>query len=300
MNFRLRPLRFAFCARESIFFPAGKSGNILRGAFGKIFRGLACAPDCPGAKQCPDARSCPYALMFEPAAVAGASGFADLPRPFVFRATHLDGCTIAPGDRFFFDVNLFDLRDAAVAHLEQAFAQFAEAGLGPGRGRCTLTEASQLDECGGRAVDRSAPLEISLAPEDERIGRLRVRFVTPTELKSGEQVAAKPEFGILMNRIRDRVSKLRELYDEGPLVMEFRAFGERAQGVRMTRCDIARLEVNRRSSRTGQVHSLGGFTGEAEYEGDLAEFLPFLRAAKWTGVGRQTVWGKGHIETTVD
>jgi hypothetical protein len=36
--------------------------------------------------------------------------------------------------------------------------------------------------------------------------------------------------------------------------------------------------------------------GEAQYEGDLAEFVPFLEAAQFTGVGRQTVWGKGQIE----
>jgi hypothetical protein len=35
--------------------------------------------------------------------------------------------------------------------------------------------------------------------------------------------------------------------------------------------------------------------GSADYEGDLAEFLPFLEAARWTGVGRQTVWGNGEI-----
>jgi hypothetical protein len=36
--------------------------------------------------------------------------------------------------------------------------------------------------------------------------------------------------------------------------------------------------------------------GSAEYEGDLAEFVPYLRAARWAGVGRQTVWGNGEIE----
>ena len=36
--FRLEPLRFSFLAREPIHFPAGKSSNILRGAFGVIFR----------------------------------------------------------------------------------------------------------------------------------------------------------------------------------------------------------------------------------------------------------------------
>ena len=127
------------------------------------------------------------------------------------------------------------------------------------------------------------------------VTRLRVRFLTPTELKSGQQLAGPPEFSILAARIRDRVSTLRELYCDGPLEIDFRAFGERAALVRMTRCQIGQVEIVRRSSRTGQVHTIGGFTGEAEYEGDLTEFVPYLATAKWTGVGRQTVWGKGEI-----
>ena len=66
----------------------------------------------------------------------------------------------------------------------------------------------------------------------------------------------------------------------------------------MTRCNIQHVETSRRSSRTGQIHSLGGFVGEAEYEGDLTEFVPYLRAAQWTGVGRQTAWGKGALVVT--
>jgi hypothetical protein len=66
----------------------------------------------------------------------------------------------------------------------------------------------------------------------------------------------------------------------------------------MTRCDIRHTDVERRSSRTGQVHPIGGFIGEAEYEGNLTEFVSYLRAARWTGVGRQTVWGKGEIAVT--
>ena len=88
---------------------------------------------------------------------------------------------------------------------------------------------------------------------------------------------------------------MRELYDDGPLEIDFRGFGERAAKVRMLRCEVAQMDVRRRSSRTGQVHSLGGFIGEAEYAGELTEFVPYLHAARWTGVGRQTVWGKGEI-----
>jgi hypothetical protein len=305
--FRLHPLRFTFVARERIRFPEAKSSNILRGAFGLIFRRIACIPQCTGARECEWRASCPYARMFEPSAVnAGPSGLGDWPRPFVFRAIHLDGSVTAVGETFHFDLHLFDVKGNAVAYLVLAFAQLAREGLGPGRSRVELSTVSQLDESGkamttifdgGSLVVQQgvAPLALELAAETEPVAYLRVRFLTPTELKSGQQIAARPEFSVLAARIRDRVSTLRGLYGDGPLEMDFRAFGERASLIRMTRCEIRQVDVLRRSSRTGQVHPIGGFVGEAEYEGDLTEFVPYLRAARWTGVGRQTVWGKGEI-----
>ncbi|MBV8867437.1 MAG: CRISPR system precrRNA processing endoribonuclease RAMP protein Cas6, partial [Acidobacteriaceae bacterium] len=153
---------------------------------------------------------------------------------------------------------------------------------------------------GGAAMLRepAPPLTLSLVPGAEQIERVRVRFVTPAELKAGHRLAERPEFGILAARVRDRVSTLRSLYGGGPLAIDFKAFGERAARVQMTRCELERVDAVRRSSRTGQVHSIGGFVGEAEYEGELAEFVPYLKAAKWTGVGRQTVWGKGEISVS--
>ncbi len=108
-----------------------------------------------------------------------------------------------------------------------------------------------------------------------------------------------PEFAILFARVRDRISALRALYGAGPLDLDFAAIGGRAAAVRMTRCDLRPVEVMRRSSRTGQTHTIGGVTGAAEYEGSVGEFLPYLEAARWTGVGRQAVWGKGEISVSV-
>jgi hypothetical protein len=235
--------------------------------------------------------------MFEPTAIAGGpSGLSDWPRPFVFRATHLDGCTISAGASFYFDLNLFDMSHPAIAYLVQAFAELGREGLGPGRGRAELVNVSHRGQV---LQDNPEPLVLSLDPPDERIERVIVRFLTPTELKSGQQKAARPEFGILASRIRDRLSTLRELYDEGPLAIDFRGFGERAARVHLTRCELAQVDVARRSSRTTQVHSIGGFVGEAEYDGDVTEFIPYLHVAQWTGVGRQTVWGKGEVRIQI-
>jgi len=305
--FQLEPLRFSFIAREPIYFPEGKSSNILRGAFGVVFRRIACLPQCPGAAACEHRATCPYARLFEPIATGpGPSGLADWPRPFVFRAIHLDGQTFTPGQPFHFDLNLFDINSPAIAYFVLTFAQLARDGLGPARGKIDLTTVSKLNRNGDpntliyengliKTQHHLPPLTLDLTPIGEPISRVRVKFLTPTELKSGRQIAPRPEFAILASRARDRISTLCELYGAGPLPLDFRAFGERAALVEMTGCAIENVDIQRRSTRTGQTHSIGGFIGEAEYEGDLAEFVPYLKAAQWTGVGRQTVWGKGEI-----
>jgi hypothetical protein len=118
-------------------------------------------------------------------------------------------------------------------------------------------------------------------------------------LKAGDQLVTRPEFDVLFARARDRVSTLRALYGAGPLEIDFRAMGQRAAAVRITRCQLRHVKAERRSSRTGQVHSIGGFVGVVEYEGELGEFIPYLEAACWTGVGRQCVWGKGQLRLEI-
>lgn len=258
MRFDLLRLRLEFIARESIQFPRGKAANTLRGALGTVFS---------------------YA-----AGRAGPSGLADPPRPFVFRARHLNGRSIATGESFYFDLHVFDRNRALAAKLEEAFASIAREGLGPGRGKAEL--------------ERSEPelISVDLSPLPNASRRIHVDFLSPTELKQGGDLVDKPDFPILFSRIRDRISTLRALYGSGPLDIDFAASAARAAAVAMTNCAIRKIDIQRRSSRTGQVHGIGGFVGFAEYEGDLAEFLPYLDAACWTGVGRQAVWGKGEIQ----
>ena len=265
MTFDLEACRFHFAARDSIRFPPGQAGNVLRGALGSILRKSTCAED--------------YSRIFEPAAPAfaagaGPSGLADWPRPFVIRAAPLDGQTLKPGDPFSFGLNLFQVRNPAVEHFTHAFMQWAHL---------LSVEHSQV------AVD--------LAPRTAPISRIRVEFQTPTELKAADGNVS--DFPMLVARVRDRLSTLRSLYGAGPLEIDFRGLAARARSVRTVRSELRQVAVERRSSRTGQRHGIGGLIGFAEYEGDLAEFVPYLQAAYWTGVGRHCTWGNGqiHVET---
>jgi hypothetical protein len=76
--------------------------------------------------------------MFAPAAAAGPSGLSDRPRPFVFRANHLDGRTVAPGETFHFNFHWFDLRRPSVKLAIRAFEELANEGLGPERSAADL------------------------------------------------------------------------------------------------------------------------------------------------------------------
>jgi hypothetical protein len=269
-----------------MWFPPGKAANVFRGAFGTILRRIACDPHCVGAADCPIAKDCAYAKIFEPRAHgSGPSGFEDQPRPFVLWAASLNGRRFEAGERFTLEVNVLDPNAHAFEYLRLAFAQLGSEGLGPGRARVELVEAGSLPS-----------VNVSLAPGADEAPKVRVQFLTPTELKSGGEILREPRFDVLLARARDRVSALCSLYQDALPDLDYRGMGRRAAAVQMTSARVEEVEFERRSGRTGQRHGIGGFVGEAEYEGQLAEFVPWLEAAEWVGVGRLTVWGNGRLK----
>ncbi len=290
--FQFFPLRFEFVAEDPLCFPPLKASNMLRGAMGAIFQRIPGVPEC-------------LARVFKPA-VSGPSGLSDPPRPFVFRARHLDGRSFQPGELFHFDLHVFSLDPEVLAYLVRAFAAVVRDGLGNQRSKAELQRVLRLsfNHLPERTISADPtqisiePAALDLTPLSSAPGKIRVEFLSPTELKHNQQITGRPEFPILFGRIRDRIGTLSALYGPGPLAIDFREIGSRAAAVRMINCEVHRQEIERRSTRTGQIHSIGGFVGFAEYEGEMTEFLPYLEAARWVGVGRHAVWGKGEIAVT--
>ena len=258
MTFHLLACEFVLSARRLIQFPHGMAGNVLRGALGTFLRDVA-GED--------------HARIFQPGATGpGPSGLSDWPRPFVIRCASLNGRTVQPGEQFCFGIHWFATRDAGLDYLAQAFSHWSDL-----------------------ISVRQSEILLDLNPRREPASRMRVQFLTPTDLKS----ATPEDFAALLSRARDRVSTLRSLYGSGPLEIDFRGLGERARSVRTAGSELRRVAIERRSSRTGQRHDIGGVVGFAEYEGQLAEFVPLLEAVCWTGVGRHCAWGNGQMTIKV-
>ena len=205
-------------------------------------------------------------------------------------------------------MHIFDLREPAVAYFVLAFHQLAREGIGAGRGRihlirvCSLDAARRVGICIYRSgqfltKDPSDWIELSLEPWELKEHKpVVLRFVTPTELKCDGGILQDAPFGVVLARTRDRIATLSELYGGGRLDLDFSGLAERAAHVKTVSSSLSWESYQRRSSRTRQTHPLSGFVGEVTYEGEMGEFLPFLKAAYWTGIGRQTVWGKGAVD----
>jgi hypothetical protein len=219
MIFRFYAFRFTFEVLDTACFQPGAAGNAFRGAFGHIFRRIACVPDCAGPGSCQIRHQCAYADLFEPACLDGPSGLADSPRPFVIRAASLDGKSYQPGETLAIDVHIFRLYGPAIAYFVLAFHQLALEGIGVGRGRIRLVRVSALDqerrEAGevyrnGQFIATSNTQPECLKLDHPGTGiqpeYLTLRFVTPTELKSDGVILREAPFGIVLARARDRIA----------------------------------------------------------------------------------------------
>jgi CRISPR/Cas system endoribonuclease Cas6 (RAMP superfamily) len=131
------------------------------------------------------------------------------------------------------------------------------------------------------------------------VQRITIRFLTPTFLRADGEVVRRPEFHHVVKRLRDRINALSTFFGDGPLDLNFRGLGERAEKVRTVSAQIDWVERYRTSSKTRQRHELSGFVGEATYEGELSEFLPWFALGEIVHVGKHTAWGNGWIKLSV-
>jgi hypothetical protein len=298
--------RLRFRALDPIHFPPGKAANTLRGALG-----LALSASGEAER-----------LFSLPSASSRPSGFLNPPSPFLLRTQALDADPPyhEPGSIFYFDIHVFPRDPSIVETIADAFLHYSAEGIGPAKGRMELVSLSCLSADRAESVldpasapeyrtarvskrtGASKPIDLPLIPVAgaPSISCVHIAFTTPTELKHQSFIAAQPDFDILFMRLSGRISALQTLYGPTPLDLDFESLIEQSREVRLVDFALEHRAVSRRSSRTGQVHPIGGFLGVAVYEGPLRELLPWLRAGYWTGVGRQTTWGKGVIDIVGD
>lgn len=312
---RVAKLNVVLTAKEPASLPP-YAGAVLRGAFGNAFRRVACSSRDRECAACLLRMQCVYSLVFEsprPAESKIMRKYETIPRPFVIEPPIVSQhgtersarIRVAPGERLEFGLTLIGPAVGYLPYFIYAFDQMAAQGLGPGRGRFDLTALEQAGKLlyDGPSHSLRSPVStdvLRLARTAHECRRLTIRFSTPVRIIYNGRDTQNLDFHVLFRSLVRRIGLLSYFYSEQPWTIDYRGLIARALRIRTASANLRRCDWRRYSSRQEQVIDMEGLSGDVTYEGDLTEFVPFLRLGELVHLGKGTVFGLGKYEMEVN
>ena len=259
---------------------------------------------------------CLYPYIFETKLEthdAAGDGEETLPRPFVLVPPMEDYQHYQPGDLLTCDLVLIG---DAIAYLPQFIATMIALGgigVGKGKGSFSMTQVQALRPqapaheiyAGHEQTLRNVqpPVtgkELVLPYQRLSPSRVTLAFLTPTRLKHHQRLLKEaPAFHIVMRRLLDRLAELSLFYHNTPLALDFQAWKNHAEHIRLVASRVTPYDWERYSNRQRTRMKLGGIVGTVTYEGALAPFMPFLALGEWLHVGKGATFGLGKYRILV-
>lgn len=280
--------------------------NRVRRAFGRELIARFCpfgAPRCQDADppgSCPQLAMCPYAQVF---ARFGRSRHCARP-PFALLCGHQGGST-------FVEVTLYGKAWPFFLWVVQTLENALMKGVGgwPSRWRVVAVHRVHPDGRRSRLILGPRAPTPDIEPDNVPIGPatgdadllrddrpVAVELLTPARLVNKRRVLGAGEpvpFAALVARAADR---LRDLYGDEATARIAARIGDRDPHDVPLLADHTRfVEIDDRSTKKRAVLPIGGKQGVLVYGAGAAAFLPLLRAAEITHVGKNAASGLGRI-----
>jgi CRISPR/Cas system endoribonuclease Cas6 (RAMP superfamily) len=320
----LQSLRFAkfsllLEASETLHLPEYK-GSAVRGGFGNAFKKAVCMTktfDCP---PCLLQKACPYFSIFESKVEKSVADLLrigkDAPHPFLLEPPLTEQREFTKGQQLTVHLVLIGKAMDMLPHFIYAFTVFGErVGLGRAKGKFMVRQVSDAE--GTKVYDAHTQslknsyriftyedfADAAGAPRREVLReRIKLTFITPTRIMtsygSGSRhlvrLRESKDFGTLVETLYHRMFALANLYC-APEVLDYTRHKPRVNAARisLTEASIRWQDWERYSNRQQTRMKLGGFVGEATFEGELREFIPLLRMGEHLHVGKNTSFGLG-------
>jgi len=288
-------------------------GNTIRGAFGSSLRSICCVKKRKECVDCPLALQCAYQHIFSPIWMEEyhtLSKNRNIQRGFVIKPPLKEDYT-----RFLsFEMVLIGRLNKWLPYVIVPFRELGNRGLGANRIPFKLSQILIFDFRGKEwfpiysskdETVRPKDLAIEwkeLLPEQSQKEKITLNFFTPTTIrynfrkeKGKSVVVRRPEFHILIKRLRDRINALLNFYCGEKLDIDFRAFGKEAEKIKKVE-DKTLWKERKRKRADGKIHNLSGFTGRVTFEGEIDEFIPYLVLGQYIHVGENAPFGNGWYE----
>ncbi len=285
-------------------------GSAIRGAFFRALRNLYCAvPEQTTCLTCTLHSSCPICFLVATVDDNSERG-AEVPRPYIIQPPLDSKTDYQPGDQICFHLVLFAKALQLLPYVMHAAQRVGQDGLGRTRGQFQLREVWACNPLTGLAqrirsrhddvvADPGLPIthkqvldRVAKLPTD----RLAVRLRTPVRLVNQDRLVHQLSFGVLFQRLLERLSAISTTYASQPLSLDYGELIARANRVAIAEDDTHWLDVDRYSTRQGRPLPMGGLVGRICFAGDLEPFLPWLVWGEVVHVGKYAVMGNGRLE----
>lgn len=139
---------------------------------------------------------------------------------------------------------------------------------------------------------------VQIVNEEAQLDRHQVTlyFLTPTRIKYEGKFTMKINFEIILRNLLRRLSGLAAIHCDEKWELDWKGLVEKAKEVKTVNSDLEWYDWERYSKRQDTKMKMGGFVGEITFEGNMAEFIPFIKLGEYLHIGKGTVFGLGKYE----
>lgn len=293
--------QFNFEVENSIRLPE-YAGSMLRGAFGRALRHIACMTRQKDCTTCPLYHSCPYPAIFETPApeTHTLQKFSQIPNPYIIEPPAWGERVYHPGEQIQFNVVLFGRSLTQLPMItfawQRAFAQ--EVGHGTAR----LQTIHQLTDAAATSIfdtktQRIQPHTQSIILSPISSNSMTLHFTTPLRIQQNgspiraDQLTARNLFITLARRI----ALMFEFHTESPYQIDFANIATDIHSVTDVR-NLTWLDWTRYSSRQKQTMQLGGAVGKWTLDNLSPTLTHLLQLGQWIHVGKNATFGLGKYD----
>jgi CRISPR-associated endoribonuclease Cas6 len=311
---RYGAFKFSITPSQPVTLPVFK-GSTLRGGFGYAFKRVVCALKGKECSDCLLKEKCVYSYIFEtppPSDTKIMRKYPSAPHPFVIEPPLERKRGYKPGDEISFNLILIGRAVDYLPYFIYAFSELGNIGLGKAKGKYELKRVESLEK-GAKSETREKiiyssttktlksfkteflPLKFDLSiTKGSNSKPLTLNFLTPTRIIYNGHLTLELEFHIFIRNLIRRLSLLYYFHCGGdPSQWDFKGIIEKSKQVKVKQKALRWYDWERYSTRQETKMKMGGFIGKITFEGDIALFMPIIKAGEILHVGKGTGFGLG-------
>jgi len=219
--------------------------------------------------------------------------------------------TYAAGDSLEVGLTLFGDMVSNLPYFIYAFEMMGEDGLGVSREKglsgfileSVSTEAGPIYDSKTKKMlssIESVVLEVGAGKPQGRPSQLSLHLLTPLRIKHQNSFARELTFQLFVRAMLRRISSMFKYFGGVEPDLDYSGLVHRAQEVSTIHDSTHWKDWTRYSSRQKQAMQFGGVTGIITFSGDMGEYLPLLETSRILHVGKQSVFGLGYFDYSVE